>query len=65
MMVSTKYDMHQYVGIAGMKGKKGRIVNVTFNGNNMTYGIEYWDGGDFKIAHLWEDEITEEYSEVE
>lgn len=64
MLISTKFDMHQMVGIVGLNGRKGRIVRIAVLGNNVTYSVEYWADERLVGVDLWEDEISEGYSQT-
>lgn len=65
MVIRTRYDMHQSVGIIALKNKPAMIETIIIDGKNILYEISFWSNEELKSCRVHEFEISENINEVE
>jgi hypothetical protein len=64
MVVRTRFDIDQTVGIIALKNYPANIHQIRIDGKNLFYDLDYWVDKELKVCSVSEHEISEEYSEV-
>lgn len=54
MVIQTKFDIFEKVGIVPLDGFPGRIFKIIQDGNDLWYDVEYWTDGLAKCVQLAE-----------
>jgi hypothetical protein len=65
MVIRTRFDIHQNVGIIALKNKPALIESIIVDGKNVLYDISYWVDQELKSCKMHEFEISETVNEVE
>lgn len=42
MIIKTKFNIYQVVGIIALENHKGTVVEIKLDGKNLYYRVEYW-----------------------
>ena len=65
MVIRTRFDIGQDVGIIDLKNKKATIYQIRIDGKNLIYDVEYWLCDEKKTVCLWEHQLSEQVNEIE
>ncbi len=65
MIIRTRFDIYQSVGIIALKNKPAIIERIIVDGKNVDYEVGYWCNEDLKVCTVHEFEISETINEVE
>lgn len=57
MIITTKFDMFEKVGIVPLDGFPGRVFKIIQNGSDLWYDVDYWAGGELKVVSLMESDL--------
>lgn len=64
MVIRTRYDIDQKVGIVDLKNHPAQIHQIRIDGKNLFYDINYWDGMELRDCSVCEHELSDQYEEV-
>jgi hypothetical protein len=54
MVITTKFDVFEKVGIVPLEGFPGRVFKIIQNGSDLWYDVDYWTEGQLKVVSLME-----------
>lgn len=64
MVIRTRFDIHQNVGIIAIGNYPAMVESIIIDGKNILYDISFWVEKDLKNCKMHEFEISEEIKEV-
>jgi len=65
MVIRTRFDIHQNVGIIALNNKPAIVEQIIIDGKNVLYEVGYWSDDNLKVCQVHEFEISENINEVE
>lgn len=65
MLIRTRFDIDQRVGIVDCNNHPGTIYQIRIDGKNLLYDVSYWVDKERKTSSFSEHELSETLNEVE